>query len=181
MKPEDVSACESARYYYKNPWMADVDTIKDLFEEYNVGFYTDLKFTFVYCLEAPEYIMPYTGYDDVLHVCGGKYLLRQYPNYNNTRDFIIDTLKYPFRDARPFYYGDGYIFNFLDDGYKKFFKGIIIGPVTDFTDNYSVECDGHITLDNGEVIEGKCKVLPLTDYIRACTITEDKYSREFFE
>ena len=176
MKPEDLSACESAIFYYEKPWFATADKVKSCFEEYNVGYYTTLSFTFIYCLEPPKYVMPAKDYDKVLHLCGGKYYLRTYPNKKHS--IMLDTKTYFYRDGRQYYRGRGRIFEFLKGEYRKEIEGIIIGPESDFIDRYGIKCDNATITIGNKTFEGECSFLPSTDFIKLCTITEADYEVE---
>lgn len=173
MKPEDFSACQSAIFYYEHPWYANAKEIKHIFEEYKVGFYTTLGFTFIYCLEPPKYVMPAKDYDKILHLCGGKYYLQTYPRTEFS--VMLDTKTYPYGDGRQYYRGRGRIFEFLEGEYKKEIEGIIIGPESDFMDRYGVKCDNTTIKIGDETFEGECSFLPSTDFIKLCTITEKDY------
>lgn len=176
MKPEDLSACESAIFYYKKPWFATADKIRELYNEYNVGLYTTMTFTFIHCIEPPLYYMPAENHKDTLHLCGGKYLFESFPNYTES-PYILDTNTYPYSDGRQYYHGHGRIFDFFEGEYSKKIKGIIIGPVQDFYDRYAVKCSnkGIVTFGDMTIKIDEMSFLPQTDWIDLCTVTREKY------
>lgn len=183
MKPEDYSACESAIFYYENPWFATADKVKKLYDEYNVSLYTTMTFTFIHCIEPPAYMMPAENYENVLHLCGGKYLFEFFPNYENHPNDILDANTFPYTDGRQYYSGNGRVLDLFDGEYREEVKGIIIGPVQDFYDKHSIKCGGGtMTIGDTTFEVDEMSFVPKTDFTDLCTVTEDRYSvRRFNE
>ena len=183
MKPEDYSACESAIFYYENPWFATADKVKKLYDEYNVSLYTTMTFTFIHCIEPPAYMMPAENYENVLHLCGGKYLFEFFPNYENHPNDILDANTSPYTDGRQYYSGNGRVLDLFDGEYREEVKGIIIGPVQDFYDKHSIKCGGGtMTIGDTTFEVDEMSFVPKTDFTDLCTVTEDRYSvRRFNE
>ena len=131
MKPEVASACYSIERAYKSPELYTPKEIIDLWEEYCLGLYMKFRFTFIYCIRKPVYMAVSEVHDDTAILYGGRYLIESYNGYysdNRKSVWDLDTETYPFRDARPFYKGNGHVIDFTDSSVK----GIIICSEEDY-------------------------------------------------
>ena len=149
MKWETMSACHSIENAYNNPQYFKPKQIIDLWEEYHLGLYMKFKFVFIYCLQDPIHIEPYSKnpfyeedimdreyYKDVVKVYGGVYKIVSYRSWYFDEDdkieYIInanDPEDISFSgDSRP-YFRHNAVNDFID-------KHIIIMSVKDYENDY---------------------------------------------